>query len=60
MNLSIVDAISFGPRRCVFIRGVVLISEVDSYTNGTQETVLIREVSLFQRLYTKVYTNGTY
>ena len=37
-----------------------LISEVDLYTKGTSETVLIREVSLFQRLIcTLKHTIGT-
>ena len=52
-NLSIVD--TTGPRKCVLIREVSFVSEVDLYTQievhntiGTSETVLVRE-ALFQR-----------
>ena len=48
-----------GPRKCVLIREVSFQRLIctQKYTIGTSETVLIREVSLFQRLdlYTKVY-----
>ena len=38
-----------GPRKCVLTREVSLFPEVDLYTIGTSETLLIREASLFQR-----------